>query len=64
MYIGTIYFAAHCLKAFNSFRMRMPVAIIASTGNHDNLGLDVLQKGFAITVLGAVVPRFEDIELT
>ena len=44
--------------------MRMPVAIIASTGNHDNLGLDVLQKGFAIAVLGAVVSSLEDIELT
>ena len=44
--------------------MRMPVAIIASTGNHDNLGLDVLQKGLAIAVLGAVVSSLEDIELT
>ena len=64
MYIGTINFAAHCLKAFNSFRVRLPVAIIATTGNHDNLGRDVLQKGVAIAVLGAVVPSFEDIEVT
>ena len=64
MYIGTINCAAHRLKAFNSFRMWMPIAIIATAGNHGDLGLDVLQKGFAIAVPGAVVPRFEDIELT